>query len=381
MARLPLGVRKRAAGGFEKRFTVEGERFSVYGGSLKELEDKEQEVKEKLRLKLQTRRAKVTLDLFYEEWQEGRTRTVKASTQYTQNRQFKHISESLGKMRVQDIEPADVKAFQRALLQKKDKNGNALLSTHGVNLIMSLLKSILNDAVRERVISWNPCDTIKALKPAEDEEDATDGIHRALTLEETETFFNYSSGSFYNAFFQFLLATGMRSGEAAALQWKDVDYINGLIHITKTVTRVSDSEVKIGPPKTRGSRRDIPLTDTVKGILQLQKENQRALLPQLKSIENRIFTTTNGGIIRTTSISAVIKHIIKRANRSGEALEIFAAHAFRDTYATRAIESGMHPRTLQEILGHTSFKMTMDKYAQVTTATMKEQAEKVAVGF
>ncbi len=60
-------------------------------------------------------------------------------------------------------------------------------------------------------------------------------------------------------------------------------------------------------------------------------------------------------------------------------MERITSHAFRDTFATRAIESGMNPKTLQSILGHASIKMTMDLYAHVMEDTKIEEMQKVSV--
>ena len=376
MAKLAHGVRKKPDGGYEKRFTIDGQRYSVYGRSLKELSENEQARLEEIKQKIQPRKGAILLERYYENWQEGRKGNVKQSTRYTQDRQFKHIKKHLGSKRVQDITAADVKSFRTELQKKKDKKGEPLLSTHGVNLIMALLKTILNDAVRERIIPFNPCDSIKTLRPREGERNGKIDIHRALSVEETEIFFKYAQNSFYCPFFQFLLATGMRTGEAAALQWKDIDEVNRVIHIDKTVTRISDKEAKIGSPKTKAGKRDIPLNQTVKEILHRQKAQQRILFPNMKSLEDRIFTNTKGDYIMTYCTSSVIKSIIRRANREGDALEVFGAHAFRDTYITQLIESGVDPYTAGKLVGHSSNTVT-GVYIKPELATMRTAAEKM----
>ena len=373
--KLPAGMTRRKDGKIENRFTVEGQRYSVYGDTADECREKELEKREQIKEKLQFRKANITVEKFYTEWQEGRKKSVKESTQYTQNRQFKHIAAELGKKKIVQLEAQDVKHFQRALQKKKDKNGEPLLSDRGVNLIMSLLDSILAAAVRERIITWNPCEAVMQLKV---QETATKTIHRALSLQETRIFFQYAACSFYCPLFKFLLVTGMRSGEAAALTWNDIDREKGVIHITKTVSRVSDKKVKIDTPKTAGSVRDIPLTAAALKALEEQRMQYNALFPTVANIERRIFTQTDGkSLLRTANLSPTITMIVRKAQKAGEPLERFGAHAFRDTYATVAIEQGMNPQTLKELLGHSSYKMTMDKYAQVMEETKKDQAGKI----
>lgn len=373
--KLPAGMTRRKDGLIENRFTVDGKRYSVYGDSVEECREQELQRREQIKERMQFRKAFITVEKFYAEWQEGRKKSVKESTQYTQDRQFKHIKEELGKKKIVQLEAEDIKHFQRVLQRKKNKDGEPLLTDRGVNLIMSLLDSILSAAVRERIITWNPCEAVMQLKV---KETATKTIHRALSLQETKIFFQYAEGSFYCPLFKFLLVTGMRSGEAAALTWNDIDRAKGIIHITKTVSRISDKEVKIDVPKTAGSVRDIPLTAAAVRALEEQRVQYNALFPTVANIERRIFTQTDGkSLIRTANISPTVNMIVRKARKAGEPLERFGAHAFRDTYATRCIEQGMNPQTLKELLGHSSYKMTMDKYAQVLEETKKDQAGKI----
>ena len=61
----------------------------------------------------------------------------------------------------------------------------------------------------------------------------------------------------------------------------------------------------------------------------------------------------------------------------GKEFEDFTPHTFRHTFATRAIENGMNPKTLQKILGHASLQMTMDLYCHVTDDTLYEEMQKM----
>jgi integrase len=62
-------------------------------------------------------------------------------------------------------------------------------------------------------------------------------------------------------------------------------------------------------------------------------------------------------------------------------IEKFTAHAFRDTFATRCVESGMQPKTLQEIMGHTDIAMTMNLYAHVMEETKVSQMQAVKIAI
>lgn len=77
---------------------------------------------------------------------------------------------------------------------------------------------------------------------------------------------------YYYEFVALLLCTGMRSGEAAALTWSDLDYKQNVIHVTKTVTYDEDGMIGIGNPKSEAGKRDIPFNDTIKGVLSSQRK-------------------------------------------------------------------------------------------------------------
>ena len=72
-----------------------------------------------------------------------------------------------------------------------------------------------------------------------------------------------------------------------------------------------------------------------------------------------------------------IRSALDRLDEKGIHIEHFTAHALRDTYATRYIEQGGKPKTLQKILGHSILKMTMDLYAHVLDDTMQKEAQTI----
>ena len=98
------------------------------------------------------------------------------------------------------------------------------------------------------------------------------------------------------------------------------------------------------------------------------------LQKQQLELSQLIFKSPENSILSSASLNRDIKI---RCEQAG--IDRFTAHGFRDTFATRALESGMHPKTLQETLGHASFEMTMDVYAHVMPETMLNEMEMVQV--
>ena len=368
MARLAAGVRRRKDGTLEKRFTIKGKRYSVYGKTNKELNEKEQVIREKIKQGIDYNNQNITLNQYFNEWIKRKKKTVKPGSIYNYQRYYnKIISPVLGNKKIQNIEKRQIYSLQGKLAEKYHPTN--------VNYILKILKMILNDAVNDDIILKNPARGVKALK--NDKTPATDSIHRALTEKEQYEFMIAAKGNFYYEFFAFLLLTGMRYGEAAALTWGEIDYNNNIIHVVKNRTRNEQGSVMIGTPKTKTSTRHIPMNNKIREILK-QQRNKKSLLNGVLFLpcNDLIFTSQNGKIISSNVINRNIDSIIKKMNNK---IDRFSSHAFRATFATRFIEQGGNPQTLKTILGHSSISITMDLYSQVLPNTKQREMDMLQI--
>ena len=89
-------------------------------------------------------------------------------------------------------------------------------------------------------------------------------------------------------------------------------------------------------------------------------------------LEELIFLGPKGGLAVDLYVNRLIKKVCEH-----EGVEVFTSHALRDTFATRAIEGGMKPRTLQEILGHKDFAITMNLYCHVLDDTKEKEMKQL----
>ncbi|MBQ9199229.1 MAG: site-specific integrase [Lachnospiraceae bacterium] len=366
MARLSAGVRKRTDGTLEKRFTVNGIRYSIYGKTNKELQEKEHETRARIESGTYKNNRNVTLDNYFKEWIDNKQADTKGNSLYTYSKIYKcHISQALGKRKIIDIERREILKLQKDLINT--------VAPSTCNYIITVLKIILSDAVKDEIITRNPANAIKSIKQ---EEKASESIHRALTEQEQMLFMQEAKEEYYYELFAFMLCTGVRVGEAGALTWQDIDYKNNVIHINKTITYTKDGKIGTGTPKSDAGKRDIPLNDTIKQILKSQKAKYGNIYPIGSS---NIFLTLYGKLIRSAAVNNVINGILSRIEDKGTHIEHFTAHALRDTFATRYIEQGGSPQTLKTILGHSSLSMTMDLYAHVLPNTKQEEMQKINI--
>lgn len=366
------GYRQRPDGKYESRFTINGKRYSVYADTLKECKEKEALARERIRAGQFIDKWNITLDRYYKEWKEARKGTIKGNTALNMESRYKnHIGPALGRRKLVDLEKREIVKLQKDLAMKQKAST--------VNVTIVQLKCILNAAVEDGIIAKSPADGVKPLKA--EEKAASETYHRALTEKEQEQFMQYARQEWLYELLALLLCTGMRIGEATALTWKDIDYINNVIHVTKTISRKEDGSYTVGTPKSRTGIRDIPVTDAVKEILKSQKEKQRYIHGNVVDLQQRVFEGFGGKIVYNGVVNKAITNTLERMRADGIRIEHFSAHALRDTFATRYIEQGGSPQVLKTILGHSSLSMTMDLYSHVLPNKKREEMDSIKIAF
>lgn len=372
MGKTATGFTKRTDGRIMTTFTMDGKRYSVYGKTIKECREKEAKKRQEIAAEEPVKGYEQTLEEYVEQWIEDKRDTVKETTIRNNTMLFKAMAgievgkpkRAIKSYKLCDIEKQHIKDVQRSL--------KARVKTRTVNECISLLRSIFKSAIDDELLQRNPAAGIKPLKRTE--ERARDNIHRALTKAETAAFLEEAekSHSFYVDLYLFLLSTGCRIGEAGALAPKDITH--GQIRVSRTITRTEFGGYKIGEDtKTEAGRRTIPMNEAARGAIERQRR-QQAILSKTEAIpfDKPIFTAPRGSLLKS---SVVNEDITRICNRAG--IERFTVHAFRDTFATRCVESGMQVKTLQEILGHTDINMTMALYAHAMDETKTEQMNAV----
>lgn len=157
-----------------------------------------------------------------------------------------------------------------------------------------------------------------------------------------------------------------------------------MIHVTKTISRKKGGGIEETSPKSQTSKRDIPMNDTIKKILQMQKDKITLVYGDIfvKKISNPIFIGSRGTTaVSSHSVGYSIDNVLKRLRQQGIEIERFTHHAFRDTFATRYIEEGGNMQTLKKILGHSSLAMTADLYAHVLPDTKQQEMNQIESAF
>jgi integrase len=172
-----------------------------------------------------------------------------------------------------------------------------------------------------------------------------------------------------------LATTGMRRGEAIGLRWKDVDLDKGRLSVVQTITQTR-SEVTIGEPKTASGRRSIALDSATVAVLRAHRKamlEERMLVGPDFADEGLVFHHPDGACLRPEAVSA---QFVRRVVKFG--LPTLTLHGLRHTWATLALEQGIHPRAVQERLVHSIIAITLGIYSHVSPTLHDEAAAQVA---
>ena len=145
------------------------------------------------------------------------------------------------------------------------------------------------------------------------------------------------------------------------------------MHIQRSMEyRYSFGEWRVGEPKSKSGYRDVPLTEEAITILKKQKEKLKSIKVINMEFKDSVFLCRKG---EPTKNSAYDTSLFKLCDKAG--IDRFSMHVLRHTFATRCIEGGMRPKTLQIILGHSNVGITMNLYVHVTDDEKVKEVERI----
>jgi integrase len=298
------------------------------------------------------------LETYLERWLEDVVRdTVKENMleNYTYLAR-RHIIPELGHTRMRDLKPEQV----RRLYRKKLDSG---LSNRTVQLIHTTLRKALQQAVSDGILPRNVCEAVRPPWRVRKE-------MRPLTLEQARTFLEAAKGDRLQALYILAITTGLREGELLGLRWTDVDLEGGKLRVLRQLTRTKKG-LSFTVPK-RGRTRVVRLTGTAGAALKAHKalqNEERLKAGSLWQDDDLVFTSTIGTPVDVGNLTyRSFRPLLKSAG-----LPQIRIHDLRHTAATLMLGRGVHPKIVQEMLGHSTITQTMDTYSHVLP-DMQDQA-------
>lgn len=364
--KLPKGIQQRYEG-FEGRFMYQGKRYLVHGNTVTETQKAMTELKYKLEHGLFIEKSKITLDEWFETWLEQyKKNRVKLGTVYNYRKQYKGaIKNKLGSKRIDGIRGEHIQRLYNELVEEG-------YSISTIKVISAILNGCFKQAVINGLAGRNP------VKLAELPRQTERKGRIAMTKEQQALFMEYAKDSYLYNLFAVMLRTGLRNGEIRGLKYSDIDKKKNVLHIDRTLKYIEGVGYFEDTPKTRTSKREIPLTDDVLRLLEIQRNYWGF---KVEKLDRYLFCNELGEELSRDRLQAEIERICDRIRKDGNDFPHITPHVFRHTFATRAIEAGMQPQVLKTILGHSSLAMTMDLYSHVLPDTKMEEMKKIANVF
>ena len=155
------------------------------------------------------------------------------------------------------------------------------------------------------------------------------------------------------------------------LHWEDVDFDHSVIHVRHATQSLWKKGIIITEPKTEKARRTIALPEKAVEALRKHKQEQAQRSHAGRAVD-LVFTTSNGTPIGARNLIRDFQSALKKAD-----LPRIRFHDLRHTSATLLLVAGVHPKVVQERLGHTRVDMTLDVYSHVIPDMQQEAAEKM----
>ena len=354
-------VYKRKDGRWCAVVYLKGERIYLYARTRTEVVTKLKETQKQVDQGLTVRGARYSLGEYLQEWlvfvkSNLRPHTWEGYEQVTRS----HIVPHLGTVRLKDLHPKQI----QALYALKEKS----LGPSTIRIIHAVLHKSLDQAIKWGLIGRNPADAVT--RPRQNKKEMS-----VLTPEQAQSLLSHLVGDRYEALYYLALTTGLRRGELLGLKWDDLDWVTGKLKVQRQLSRLKGEGLVFMQPKTRAGQRSIAL-----GQGALEKLRNHAKLQQLERqfFENRwkdtglIFTSLIGTPIDPKNLSNVHSKLIKDLG-----FPPIRFHDLRHTAATLMLIQGVHPKVVQERLGHSTIEMTLNTYSHVLPSLQDEAAAKI----
>ena len=336
----------------------DGTRKVFYGKKQSEVIAKLDEAANDLRRGMLAVGSTTTLQEYLENWLENVHKpTIRLST-YLNYRKLlnNYLVPGLGKVKLQKLTPQQVQVFY----SQKMSDG---LAPKTVNNIHGVLHKALDNAVKWNILSRNVCDAVTPPRIPRKEKNVLTKQQAHTLLEEVRT-------HRLEALLTLAITTGMREGELLALHWQDVNFEDCSLQVKRAVSYLKGYGYIESEPKTAKGRRMIKLPVFVVAILRrhkAQQEEQRREVGSAWIEKDLMFTNAQGYFYSASTLRKVFRRFLVSIG-----LPHMRFHDLRHSAATILLAMNVHPKVVQEILGHSQIAMTLDVYSHALPSMQEE---------
>ncbi len=342
----------------------------------------------------------ISVKVYADKWLE-RQKGLRPTTELAYRRDLDYALKHLGKMKLKDVKPHHVKDTLVRLSEMVMEGGRGkgkTMSSRTLGMVRMRLKAMFHEAVVDQLIYFNPCEAVKRIKTG-----VPETVSKVLDFGQMTRFHELGLALYeanvlrlFPALFT-AASLGLRRGEACGLRWQDVDLGQNLIHIRQTIT-TPKGKPHFGEPKTRHSKRDIPIPQSLKNILLLHQEKQNLERERANDAwrnTGAVFATETGTYTHPDNLERALNHLVTWSDpvnftpqrckavsvksrpkleliiKSGGKLPDLNPHDLRHTAATLLLRRNVPVEVVSRILGHSKVSVTLDIYRHVLESEKK----------
>lgn len=303
---------------------------------------------------------RLTVRAYTEKWLAAIEPTVRPATyrRYADMLRL-HVLPAIGGMQLAKLAPLDLQRLYADRLA-------AGLSTTTVHHMHAVIHRALKQALRWGHVDRNVSEMVDPPRRTLPDVTTWDAKQTAAVLAAGDT-------TDLAALWRLALLTGMRRGELLGLMWDDLDLDRGTLAVRRTLSRGKGGTWELGQPKTASGRRAIALPASCVAALRKHRARQaeeRLRLGPLRQDHGFVFTNETGGPLHVNSLMHHFRKLIAAA-----AVPTIRFHDLRHTCATLLLAQGVHPKIVQERLGHADISMTLNRYSHVTPSMQRQAAD------
>ena len=327
-------------------------RHTVYGDTAQGARDRAAEIRKRVEDGQPARDRRETVAAFGQHWidtsLQASERKRNTKVMYAGVARTHILDSSIGRLSLDKVRPSHVEGWVVELRRKG-------LAESTIRSAYTILRAVLDTAVRDGALASNPAAVIR--RPRVTSKEAP-----YLTPPQLADLLRAAEGSRYAPLFALLVHTGLRRGEALALQWSDVDLAKGLLRVRGTLSRI-DGELLVTEPKAAKSKRFVPISAPAAGVLRdlhAAQADERSRAGSAWRQTGFVFTTEFGEPCDPRNAFRALKVAAARAG-----LPHVGLHTLRHSAASVMLSHGVPLKVVSEILGHSSIAITGDVYGHV----------------
>lgn len=358
-------IRQRPGGSWEARVSLPdgsggSRRVGFYGKTRREVQQQLTKVCREVDTGVYVAPAKLTVGEYLPQWLEHKKSSLRSRTwEGYEDHVSRNITPVIGRIPLQKLTRLQV----QQLVNLKSKS----LAPRTVSYMRAILRAALNQAIQWDLIQRNAAEGLAMPRLSR-------SAPAVLSPDQAKRLLSYAQVERLGPLFSVAMAVGLRLGEVLGLQWGDIDFERKTLTVRRALQR-SQGQVRFVEPKSDKSRRTVVLPEFSVSIL---KTHRIVQLEERMAAGDRwqewglVFATPIGTPLDDSNVRKVFKGLLKAAG-----LPDMRIHDLRHTCATLLLVQGVHPKLVQETLGHSQIALTLDTYSHMMPTMKEEVASKM----